>query len=154
MEYLQTDNFFNEEINAEGCLFFSLMDITENHTGHSFIPKTINKLYNHLNDTTFVLYKKTYPLMSNTCYVNNHEKCIQEALEVFGCHDKVKYVGAEYNSFYTKRKSWGNKNGMYIIMQYKTANGNGHFRRIFYDPYKPDIKLVGLMSIRFYDIGI
>ncbi len=145
MRYKQTDEAFNSNINKYGCLFFSLMDIAEEYTGHSFIIRTINKLYYELVDLG---------IMKEDCYVLDHEKVLQQALECFGAHDKVTYAGADYNSFYTDRKSWGNRNGMFLIMQYKTKNGNGHFRRIFYDSYKPDISLTGLMSIRFYDIGI
>jgi len=144
MNYFQTDNYFNDNINKYGCLFFSLMDIAEQHTGHSFIPKTINQLYQSEIDNGEML---------EDCYVLSHEKVLQDALEVFECHDKVSYVGSWYNDKLMSRKSWGGREGQYMILQFRTANGNGHFRRINYDPYKPLINLTNLMSIRYYNIG-
>lgn len=153
MNYFQTDDHFNNNINKYGCLWFSLMDVAEQHTGHSFIPKTINKLYDHLTNTTFVAGTKEYLLMENDCYINSHTKVLQDALEVFECHDKVKYIGAKYNHDISDRASWGKHKGDYIIIQFKTKNGNGHFRRAHFDPYKPLIPLTNIMSIRYYDIG-
>jgi hypothetical protein len=145
MNYYQTDSFFNDDIHKYGCLFFSLMDIAESYTGHSFIPKTINKLYDSLVDKS---------LMRPDCYVLNHEKVLQDALEVFTCHDKVTYAGAWYNDKQSYSVSWGERNGMYMIMQMRTKNGNGHFRRMHYDPYKPLIQFTNLQSVRYYDIGV
>jgi len=142
LNYYQTDEHFNTDINKYGCLFFSLMDIAEKYTGHNFIPKTINKLYFELIDKG---------IMRKDCYILNHEKTLQMALEEFNCHDKVSYTGAEYLN---DRTSWGKKYGMYMILQFKTKNGNGHFRRPHYDSYKPEIKFTNVMSIRFYNIGI
>lgn len=153
MNYFQTDDFFNENINKYGCLFFSLMDIAEKHTGHNFIPKTINKLYDHLTTTSFTAGKNEYLLMDKDCYINSHTKVLQDALEVFECHDKVMYVGADYNNTITDRVSWGKKEGDYMILQYKTKNGNTHFVTPHFDPYKPDIRFDNLMSIRYYTIG-
>ena len=151
MKYHQTDEIFNKEINNFGCLFFSLMDIAENYTGHNFIPKTIRKLYATLNEKTFVQGGKTYPFMEKDCYINDHTRVLQEALEVLGCHDKVTYSGAKYLNH---RVSWGEHRGMYMVLQFKTKNGNGHFRREHYDPYLPEIKFSNIMSIRYYNIGI
>lgn len=145
MNYFQTDVNFLEEINDYGCLEFSLMDIAEEHTGHSFIYKTIMKLH-------FDLIEKG--LMKKDCYVLNHEKVLQEALEVFGNHEKVTYAGAWYNHKISNRESWGEHFGMYMILQFKTKNGNGHFRREHYDPYKPLIKFTNLISIRYYNVGV
>ncbi len=144
MTYFQTDKFFNEKTNKYGCLWFSLMDMAEEHTGHNFIPKTINKLYLSSVDKF---------LMDSECYVRDHEKLAQDALEVLGCHDKVTYNGAWYNDKESDRKSWGDRNGAYMIMQMRTKNGNGHFRRMHYDPYKPLIHFTNLISIRYYNIG-
>ena len=142
MKYKQTDEYFNEIINKYGCLFFSLMDIAESYTGHNFIPKTIKKLYDELIDLG---------LMKKDCYVLNHSKLLQQALEVLGCHDKVTYSGARY---FNDKPSWGDAYGMYMIMQFKTKNGNGHFFRNHYDPYLPEIKFDNIMSIRYYNIGV
>ncbi len=151
MKYKQTDKSFNENINKYGCLFFSLMDIAEKYTGHDFIPKTINKLYDHLTTTTFIRNGEEIPLMGKDCYINSHTKVLQDILEVFDCHDKVTYSGARY---LTDRDSWGKKYGMFMILQFKTKNGNGHFRREHYDPYMPKIHFSNLMSIRYYNIGV
>jgi len=151
MKYKQTDKCFNEKINEYGCLFFSLMDIAEKYTGHNFIPKTIRELYKHLTETTFEKNGVEYPLMSKSCYINSHTKVLQDILEMFDCHDKVTYTGAEY---LTDRDSWGKKYGMFLILQFKTKNGNGHFRRPHYDPYLPEITFTSVMSIRYYNIGI
>ena len=145
MKYKQTDEYFNKEINNYGCLFFSLMDIAEEYTGHNFIPKTIKKLYDDLIDLG---------LMKKDCYVLNHEKVLQQALEVLGNHDKVTYSGSMYNHNITDRKSWGETFGMYMILQLRTKNGNGHFTRMHYDPYYPEIKFGNLLSVRYYNIGI
>ena len=145
MKYYQTDKTFSNEINKYGCLEFALMDIAEEHTGHDFIYRTIIKLH-------YSLIEKG--LMKKDCYVLNHEKVLQEALEVFVNHEKVTYTGAWYNPNLSERKSWGEMFGMYMIMQYKTKNGNGHFRRVHYDSYKPLIKFTNLMSIRYYNIGV
>ncbi len=145
MKYKQTDSFFNRNINKYGCLWFDHMDIAEEYTGHLFIPKTINRLYIDLTEKN---------IMDKQCFIINHEKSIQEALEVFGCHDKVTYAGAWYNDKLTDRKSWGNRNGMFMILQFKTEHGHSHFIRIRYDPYLPLIKFTNLISIRYYDIGI
>ncbi len=133
MKYFQTDNYFPKMINKYGCLEFDFMNIAEEHTGHEFIHKTI---------------------MKQDCYILNHEKCIQQALEVFGCHEKVTYTGAWYNDKQTDRKSWGERFGMYMILQMRTELGNGHFRRLHYDSYLPLIKFTNLISIRYYNIGI
>lgn len=145
MKYLQTDKAFNKNINRYGCLWFDFMDIAEEYTGHNFIHKTINKLYDTLTDKT---------IMKKDCYVNNHEKVMQDCLEVFDCHDKVTYAGAWYNDKETDRKSWGERSGMFMILQMRTENGNGHFRRAHYDSYMPLIKFTNLISIRYYNIGV
>lgn len=142
MKYFQTDSNFNYQINDYGCLFFSLMDIAEEYTGHYFISKTIKELYKKLIDLGY---------MRRDCYILNHEKVLQEALEVLGNHDKADYTGARY---FNDRKSWGENFGMYMIMQFKTKNGNGHFFRNHYDPYQPLIKFSNIMSIRYYNVGI
>jgi len=142
VKYHQTDECFNKDINNYGCLFFSLMDIAEEYTGHCFIHKTIKKLYDELIDLG---------LMKHDCYVLDHTKLLQQALEVLDCHDKVTYAGSRY---FTNRISWGSKYGMYMIQQFKTANGNGHFFRNHYDPYLPKIKFDNIMSIRYYNIGV
>jgi len=151
MRYNQTDVNFNDNINKYGCLFFSLMDIAEEYTGHNFILRSIRDLYTTLNGKTFISYGKEYPIMDKDCYVNNHMMLLQEALEVLGCHDKVTYSGARY---FNGRESWGKKYGMYMIQQFKTKNGNGHFFRNHYDPYLPEIKFTNIISIRYYNIGI
>lgn len=145
MNYYQTDKTFNININKWGCLQFSLMDIAEKHTGHSFIQKTIKDLYTELVDVG---------IMNKKCYVLDHAKVLQQALEVFGCHEKVTYSGAWYNKNLTTRKTWGEMYGMYMILQFRTKNGNGHFRRPHYDPYKPLIDFSNLISIRYYNIGV
>jgi len=143
MNYKQTDEVFNQYINKYGCLFFSLMDIAEEYTGHSFIIRTINKLYSDLA-------KKG--LMRKDCYILNHEKVLQEALEILaGCHDKVTYAGAKY---LWNDKSWGEHTAMFLILQMKTQRGNGHFVRPHYDPYMPKIKFVNQLSVRYYNIGV
>ena len=142
MKYKQTDEYFNDNINKYGCLYFSLMDIAEEYTGHNFIPKTIKKLYAELVNLD---------LMRRDCYILNHEKVLQQALEVLSCHDKASYTGARYINH---RVSWGEHIGMYMVLQFKTKNGNGHFRRAHYDPYLPKIKFSNLMSLRFYNIGV
>ena len=142
MNYKQTDEVFNENINKYGCLFFSLMDIAEEYTGHDFIIKTINKLYVDCVNSK---------IMRKDCYVNNHEKVLQQALEVFDCHDKVSYVGAEYLH---KSGTWGEKTAMFLILQMKTERGNGHFVRPHYDPYMPKIKFISQKSVRYYNIGV
>lgn len=145
MNYTQTDEYFNELINRYGCLWFQHMNIAEEHTGHSFVHKTIDKLYDDVIELG---------IMKEDCYVLNHEKNIQEALEIFGCHDKVTYAGAWYNDKLTDRKSWGERYGMYMVLQMRTKNGNGHFTSMHYDSYWPLIKFTNLISIRFYNIGV
>ena len=145
MNYKQTDEIFNKYINKYGCLFFQLMNIAEEYTGHSFIIRSINKLYTELVELR---------IMRADCYVNNHEKIIQQALECFGNHEKVTYAGAWYNDKLTDRKSWGERFGMYMILQMRTKNGNGHFTSMHYDSYLPEINFVNLISIRYYNIGI
>jgi len=142
MRYKQTQEVFNPEINKYGCLFFSLMDIAEEYTGHSFIIRTINKLYSECVSLGIMRYD---------CYVLDHEKVLQQALECFGVHDKVTYVGAEYLH---KLGSWGEYSSMFQILQMRTQHGNGHFIRPHYDSYMPEIKFVTQLSIRFYDIGV
>ena len=142
MKYKQTQDVFNENINNYGCLFFSLMDIAEEYTGHSFIVRTIDKLYSECVDLG---------IMRKDCYVLNHEKVLQQALEVFENHDKVNYVGCEYLH---KLGSWGEYSSMFQIIQMKTQRGNGHFLRLHYDPYYPEIKFISQKSIRYYNIGV
>lgn len=142
MNYKQTDEYFNDLINKYGCLFFSLMDIAEEYTGHDFIPRTIRKLYDELVELG---------LMRKDCYVLNHEKVLQQALEVLDNHDKVTYTGAKY---LWNDRTWGEDFGMFMIVQLRTKNGNGHFRRLHYDPYLPEIKFSNLLSVRFYNIGV
>lgn len=154
MKYKQTDSYFNELTNKYGCLWFQHMNIAELHTGHDFIHKTIDRLYDDLIEKTFVKKGITYRFMEKDCYVNDHERCIQEALEIFGNHDKVTYVGAWYNDKQTDRKSWGERFGMYMVLQMRTENGNGHFTSMHYDSYLPLIKFTNLISIRFYNIGV
>ena len=145
MKYYQTDENFLPEMNKYACLEFQLMNMAELHTGHDFIYRTIMKLHYELIDKG---------LMQKDCYILNHEKTIQDALEVFDNHDKVNYVGAWYNDKQTDRKSWGERFGMYMILQMRTQNGNGHFTSMHYDSYLPLIKFTNLISIRFYNIGI
>ena len=154
MNYRQTDEYFNELINKYGCLWFQHMKIAEKHTGHSFIHKTIDKLYDDLTAKTFIKRGKEYFFMGKNCFVNDHERCIQEALEVFECHDKVTYAGAWYNDQQTDRKSWGERFGMYMVLQMRTENSNGHFTSMHYDSYLPLIKFVNLISVRYYNIGV
>ncbi len=154
MKYFQTDKAFNKNTNKYGCLWFDFMDIAEEYTGHDFIHKTINGLYDHLTTTTFESYGKDYLLMKKDCYVNSHTKVLQDCLEVFDCHDKVTYAGAWYNDKQTDRKSWGERFGMFMILQMRTELRNGHFRRLHYDSYMPLIKFTNLISIRYYNIGI
>ena len=143
--YKQTDKIFPELINRYGCLFFSLVDIAEEFSGKSFTQRKIIDLYGNLDELE---------IMREDCYVLNHTKVLQQALELFNIHDKVTYSGAWYNDKITDRESWGERNGMFMILQFKTRNGNGHFRRPHYDPYLPLIHFKNLMSIRYYDIGI
>ena len=142
MNYKQTDERFLPEINKYGCLFFSLMEIAEQYTGHSFIYKTIMKLYFECVELG---------IMKKDCYVLNHEKVLQQALEVFDCHDKVSYIGAKYLH---KDGSWGEHTAMFLILQMRTQRGNGHFVRPHYDPYMPKIKFVNQISVRYYNIGV
>lgn len=118
------------------------MDIAESYTGHNFIPRSIRKLYDNLIETG---------LMRKDCYVLNHEKVLQQALEVLGNHDKVIYTGAKY---LWNDRTWGESMGMYLILQFRTKNGNGHFRREHYDPYSPEITFSNVLSVRYYNIGI
>ena len=145
MNYRQTDEHFLPEMNEYACLEFQLMNIAELHTGHNFIYRTIMKLH-------YELIEKG--LMKKNCYVLNHEKTIQDALEVFDNHEKVTYAGAWYNNKQTDRESWGERFGMYMVLQMRTENGNGHFTSMHYDSYLPLIKFTNLISIRFYNIGI
>ena len=145
MNYKQTDKCFNININRYGCLWFQHMEIAEKHTGHSFIIKTIKDLYKNVTDLG---------IMRKDCYVNKHEKDIQQALEVFGCHDKVTYAGAWYNEKETDRESWGERFGMYMILQMRTEYHHGHFTSMHYDSYLPLINFTNLISIRYYNIGI
>lgn len=154
MKYHQTDSEFNTKINKYGCLWFQLMNIAEQYTGHSFIIKTINKLYDHLTTTSFEIDNKEFLLMDEDCYINSHTKVLQDILEVFECHDKVTYVGAWYNDNETDRKSWGKRYGMYMILQMRTKNGNGHFTSMHYDSYLPEIQFKNLISVRYYNIGV
>jgi len=142
MRYKQTDEAFNSNINKYGCLFFSLMDIAEEYTGHSFIIRTINKLYYELVDLG---------IMKEDCYVLDHEKVLQQALECFDIHDKVTYAGAKY---LWENRSWGEHKGMFLIQQMKTQRGHGHFVRPHYDPYYPKIKFTDQLSVRYYNIGV
>lgn len=145
MNFHQTDRIFPREVNKYGCLFFSLMEIAEKFTGEFFNKKQILKLYRDLVDLG---------IMGKDCYVNNHEKVLQQALEVFGNHDKVTYAGSWYNDQQSKRESFGKRYGMYMVLQFRTKNGNGHFRRPSYDPYVPAIIFTNLISIRYYNIGV
>ncbi len=145
MKYFQTDKAFNKLTNKYGCLWFDFMDIAEEYTGHDFIHKTINGLYDSLVEKS---------LMRADCYVNNHEKVLQDCLEVFDCHDKATYAGAWYNDKETNRKSWGERFGMFMILQMRTELRNGHFRRLHYDSYMPLIRFTNLISIRYYNIGV
>ena len=154
MKYKQTDEYFEEQINKYGCLFFQHMNIAELHTGHCFIYRTIMKLYFELTKKTFISNGKEYLLMEKNCYVNSHIRVLQEALECFGNHEKVTYVGAWYNDKQSKRESWGERFGMYMILQMRTKNGNGHFTSMHYDSYMPLIKFTNLISVRYYNIGI
>lgn len=154
MKYFQTDKQFLPEMNKHACLEFQLMNIAELHTGHDFIYRTIMKLHYSLIEKTFVKKGVTYPFMRKDCYINSHTRTLQEALEVFDCHDKVTYAGAWYNDKLTDRKSWGERRGMYMILQMRTKNGNGHFTSMHYDSYLPLIKFTNLISIRYYNIGI
>lgn len=142
MRYKQTDGVFNKNINKYGCLFFSLLDIAEEYTGHSFIIRTINKLYAECIDVG---------IMRADCYILDHEKVLQQALEYLGSHDKVTYSGAKYLH---KSGSWGETTGMFLILQMKTQRGNGHFCRPHYDSYKPEIHFVNQLSVRYYNIGV
>ena len=145
MRYKQTDDNFPKLINRYGCLFFSLIDIAEEFSGKSFTRRSIMQLYKELSELE---------IMRKDCYILNHTKVLQQALENFSVHDKVSYAGAWYNENITDRQSWGDRNGMFMILQFRTRNGNGHFRRTHYDPYYPLIHFENLMSIRYYDIGI
>jgi len=145
MKYFQTDFAFNLNINKYGCLWFQLMNIAEQYTGHNFVHKTIRELYDSLVDKN---------IMDKDCYVNNHEKVLQDCLEVFDCHDKVTYSGAWYNDKETDRKTWGDRFGMYMILQMRTKNGNGHFTSMHYDSYRPEINFTNLISVRYYNIGV
>ena len=145
MRYHQTDKAFTVPVNKYGCLWFQHMNIAELYTGHNFIHKTIFNLYLDVTDKG---------IMRKDCYINDHVRSIQEALEIFDCHDKVTYAGAWYNEKETDRKSWGERFGMYMVLQMRTKNGNGHFTSMHYDSYLPEIKFTNIISIRYYNIGI
>ena len=71
MKYLQTESFFNKNINRYGCLFFSLMDIAEEYTGKYFSHKMIIELYYHLIAENY---------MREDCWINNHPAIISESV--------------------------------------------------------------------------
>jgi hypothetical protein len=144
MIYKQTDHYFNGQINKYGCLFFSLLDIAEEHVGRVFTSAQIKAVYQELIATG---------AMREDCYVLDHAAVIATGCQSLGLFAPVRYVGAHYNNEITDRKSWGVKHGHEMILQYLTPKGNTHFRRPHYDPYQPPIGFTNLMSVRWYNVG-
>lgn len=142
MRYKQTGKMFSRQVNKSGCLVFSLLDIAEEYTGRKFTPLMINDLLTELMDLGFI---------NKDCFVKDHTKLLQQALEMLGNHDKVTYAGAKYLN---GKKSWGDGYGMYFIVQLKTKHGHSHFRRMHYDSYLPEIEFTNVISIRYYNIGV
>lgn len=136
----QTD--FSGKIRKYGCLFFCLMHVAEKASGKQIRKEDVLTLYKGLQEKE---------IMNDECFVYNHTKVINEALAILpapGIH--VKYSGAQY--FDHPEKSWGKKEGDYVILQAKTEYVPGHFLMVDYNPYFPPSNILSIRSVRYYDL--
>jgi hypothetical protein len=128
-----------------GCLFISLLYLAEQVTGKLFSPQQIKFLYRALNGLNY---------LRKDMYVYNHEEVIKAGIEVLGHKpSRVIYIGKEDELH--PEKSWmKDLDNNYKLIQILTPNGNGHFKHENFDPYDPPVKMIQLMSRRYYLIEI
>ena len=133
---------FTGNIKKYGCLWFSLVNIAEEMCGCKLSHANVLHMYKHLQDRGY---------MDKQCFVKDHSAVINEALSYMICPEiRAVYTGAQYlDKLY---KSWGASEGSYIILQVKTEFVPGHFLRFNYNPYYPPSKILGVRSVRYYEI--
>lgn len=151
----QTD--FQGVIEREGCLVFSIYDMTCDVLAGVFreTPPEIPRI--EMRDLLESAHQSGVIQRSRTdrsfgMYVMNHAELANIILEWLGYPDiRCRYIASHYLQG-EKRTSWGDpvgNNG--IILQVATAStGGGHFRRLSYDPYYPSPGIARVRSIRYY----
>jgi len=144
-----------EEVNVihkYGCLFMSLLWIAEDF---------FNKMYDRVDGFDAADIKAIYNsavfkgYMCDDCWVLNHSKIIELALQHLGVFTNAEYLG---KIDLISSQSFGRYDKFnYILKQSKTKNGNGHFYSLNYDPYFDEKKIFEKkflydMSIRLYRV--
>ena len=90
LSYKQTDEILYPEINTDGCLLLSLIDIACEAVGEELTPFEVNTMYNYLMPVYMKDGREEY---KNRCYILDHEAVIQCALYLLG----VRHAGIEYS---------------------------------------------------------
>lgn len=151
--WYQTD--FDGIIRDDGCLVFSLLDGCYEglyELGHN--PRDVEK--NELKEFFHYCHKRGYiqkgpkdPAFG--MYVLDHSGLAEELISFLLVTDvRCDYLSAEYFES-ENRASWGDSQGNnMIILQVRTNNGGGHFRRLGYDPWQPSPGIAKIRSARYY----
>jgi hypothetical protein len=151
--FYQTD--FDGYIRADGCLLFSIIAWACKLTNGVISEKGVYSLIDELHRRRAIGAERD--ISAEGVFVYNHETCFNRTFDYLQSDICVRYNHRLYMPWEEARgkKSWlsspgWERTGNVIIWQIKTANGNGHFRTPFYDPYKPSPEMADLKSLRFY----
>ena len=80
----QGDSKLYEEIQTDGCLFMSLLDIACADTYRDLRPEDVNRLYKYVTPWWM---RDGGHVKADRCYVLEHEPIIRAAFDFFGHHD-------------------------------------------------------------------
>ena len=148
----QTD--FDDYIRDDGCLFAEIVTRVEDFA-HKFITdERIRNLVDELNHADVISHEDD--MARAGMYVWDHAGVGNAALAELGATMyKFKYHGCMYMPWYAEKhdlESWGSRTGNAIILQITTLAGNGHFRGLNHDPWRPAREMKDLKSVRYYEI--
>lgn len=156
MKFLKQSEFYkNENIRAAGCLFISLLTIAQKIVNKALTKEEILFIYKHVIKQNYMLDgedRSTGALIKKSSYILNHEAIVNEGLSfLVAPYIRIKYVGGHYVDT-NLGKSWGKKQGDFIILHVRALQGFGHFRLIDFDPSEPEVKFDEILSIRYYEL--
>ena len=155
----QTD--FDGHIKDDGCLMFCLIKVATLIAGKSLSEQKCITLLDFLFAYINASYDYRLPVISNEddtslpgVFVWDHATACNETLQLLGSDRRVAYTGRIYMPWEVERgkTSFGTNGGDFCILQILTANGNGHFRMLDYEPWEPGTKMAGLKSLRWYKV--
>lgn len=159
MKWKQYDAAFRDEIQTDGCLFFTLLSIAEDASSRSFEdPEEIELAYQYAMPNFMLDGGEVY---KNRCFINNHPAIIRIGLHILGIRKAE--IGYLYRSDLTEADNPGSDPAMkdrcqYFAMKIIKPGGGYHHLRSTYDRkpgYNPGrTENDDIVSLRGYRVEI